>query len=499
MQPPHTRAIPCPLCHQKFFPQSMPFHIKQCEKKQSTRIVPCPYCRIDVVQLDLPAHIKKCPKGAGRGKNASPGPSARQNGGGNSGAAASYSAEAAGPVEGAFAPEVLDDGRMRCVHCGRFFDPERIDKHQGICGKLKSARPPGVDGVATQHGRRVFNSEAQRRLDGLGKCFLTPEQYKRQEEKKRQEAAKQHNERMQKAGKWRQQSEEFQAACRAGRGEDLSRTLGGGGGGRGNGLTVCPYCQRSFAPDAAERHIAICKNVINRPRPPPSPAPSRASPKVRSRGGSTPRSCENGFAVRPPSSPSPGTPVCGSPQAIPPRMGRSASCSGLSAADTLKLSARGEAGGSATSAARSLRRWNSRDRLPGLHDAPGSGRGESQSDAPPQFAATAGPGGFGATSTSSPSMNSTLRKPPLAGRHSSRGPQAAVAAARSSGERARESDASSSASWSSGLGLRRSAMLYRLLSQVPSQALARELTDAGTNADNLDQERLIEAVLEQLA
>jgi len=49
------------------------------------------------------------------------------------------------------------------------------------------------------------------------------------------------------------------------------------------------------------------------------------------------------------------------------------------------------------------------------------------------------------------------------------------------------------------VGLRRSAMLFRLLSQVPVSVLARELSDCGVDAGNLDQERMIEAVLEQLA
>jgi len=29
-------------------------------------------------------------------------------------------------------PEVLEDGRMRCVYCGRFFSDERIEKHQAM-------------------------------------------------------------------------------------------------------------------------------------------------------------------------------------------------------------------------------------------------------------------------------------------------------------------------------------------------------------------------------
>ena len=35
-----------------------------------------------------------------------------------------------GPKE----PERLEDGRMRCVYCGRYFSDERIEKHQVVVG-----------------------------------------------------------------------------------------------------------------------------------------------------------------------------------------------------------------------------------------------------------------------------------------------------------------------------------------------------------------------------
>lgn len=31
-------------------------------------------------------------------------------------------------------PERLEDGRMRCVYCGRYFSDERIEKHQVVVG-----------------------------------------------------------------------------------------------------------------------------------------------------------------------------------------------------------------------------------------------------------------------------------------------------------------------------------------------------------------------------
>mmetsp|Transcript_84583 Transcript_84583/g.244437 ORF Transcript_84583/g.244437 Transcript_84583/m.244437 type:complete len:145 (-) Transcript_84583:79-513(-) len=52
------------------------------------------------------------------------------------------------------------------------------------------------------------------------------------------------------------------------------------------------------------------------------------------------------------------------------------------------------------------------------------------------------------------------------------------------------------------VGLRRSAMLYRLLSHVPESALARELADSGVDVEAAglhDREAMIEAILEELS
>ena len=33
-----------------------------------------------------------------------------------------------------------NDGRQDCPHCGRYFDPDRLDKHMAVCTKGKEKR-----------------------------------------------------------------------------------------------------------------------------------------------------------------------------------------------------------------------------------------------------------------------------------------------------------------------------------------------------------------------
>mmetsp|Transcript_84582 Transcript_84582/g.244427 ORF Transcript_84582/g.244427 Transcript_84582/m.244427 type:complete len:482 (-) Transcript_84582:79-1524(-) len=481
MQGPHNRAVSCPLCNDKFFPASLPFHQKQCEQRRAARRVNCPYCNVEVSQLDLPKHIGKCPKGGGGQKAAGGG------GGGGHGASARGGADATRPLtnggggghvgsgEGQFDPHVMEDGRMRCIHCGRYFNPDRIDKHQQICGGLRNARPKGLDGQPTQTARKVFDAEAQRL--GRGPCFTTPERL--EQKQKAQLAALQREKQKAKPNKWRREHEEFVAACRAGRGDE---TMPPPASSRyDDGKIQCPHCSRRFAEDAAERHIPICANVVNRAKPPPSPSPGASSRRVA--GGGTAGGGHG--ASSPPTSPS--------RQARPPRTPQTAHSTPPrpvghpppSAATGRTPSAPRTAGGGAQ-AARSLR--SSHGRLPGLPPpdrlsvtdgaASSRRRGSNASSAPPHGADP----DASLDLTASP-RNVSRRTPSDGGASHFEGtPRQDCAMKR--------------------VGLRRSAMLYRLLSHVPESALARELADSGVDVEAAglhDREAMIEAILEELS
>ncbi|CAE7852769.1 Zc2hc1c, partial [Symbiodinium microadriaticum] len=174
---------------------------------------------------------------------------------------------------------------MRCIYCGRFFSEERIEKHQNICGNLKNARPKGLDGQPTQTGAKVFDAKAQR--IGGGSAFVSREMYEKRVKDREKEVKKDMAKAKEKSS-WRKQHEDFVNACRAGRGEEVqpsTREVSRAG------QLQCHHCGRWFSEEAAERHIPICAKVVNRPKPPPSPArpPSHrgeASPKPRNSGRS---------------------------------------------------------------------------------------------------------------------------------------------------------------------------------------------------------------------
>lgn len=282
---------------------------------------------------------------------------------------------------------------------------------------------------------------------------------------------------------WRRNHEAFQAVCKGGRG-----SLGAAASERPpDGKIECPHCSRRFDENAADRHIPICAKVISRAKPPPAPACAQNSPNVRK-------------SITVGSSPS-------------------------TACTADSWSGSSSSAGAGTQAARSLRRTPSETRrqgdLPSAHStAPGgfSRRPPPSPHSPKSRTSSRGrqaaAGRSPENSMSDIDPNATMRNPPgddsnMTERRTSSAPRSSCRAA--SPRSGRQSPSSCSqplqaTAWQTGsakIGLRRSAMLYRLLSQVPEDALVRELIDSGADVDVAglagDREAIIEAIIGELS
>lgn len=150
-----------------------------------------------------------------------------------------------------------------CQKCGRTFVSDRIAKHQKAC-KVNS-KPKKVK----VFHKKITDKEKQKIKKGKG-------------------------------GKWKQQHEEFMAQMQYMR--KLKAVEEQGGNIRdlpppppsaNSNLLECPYCARRFNPEAHAKHINICKNVINKPKPVPGKAPvmpKNVSPvPMKSTMGSAPK------------------------------------------------------------------------------------------------------------------------------------------------------------------------------------------------------------------
>ena len=136
---PIGNAVPCPSCGQKFFPSSMKFHLKQCERKQAAMIVECPACGTSMPQAEIPAHMEKCPVARQQQRRLQERDATAR--GRRTGPARGPDGAGAAPRKAAAPPPVLSapgaDGRVPCAVCGRRFAPDRIAKHQFICGNVR--------------------------------------------------------------------------------------------------------------------------------------------------------------------------------------------------------------------------------------------------------------------------------------------------------------------------------------------------------------------------
>nr|XP_046228009.1 zinc finger C2HC domain-containing protein 1A isoform X2 [Scatophagus argus] len=142
----------------------------------------------------------------------------------------------------------LEDGEVpagdlvQCNICKRSFFPKILDRHVKICQKSSTKR------------RKVFDSSRQR-AEGTDIPTLKPIKPKAEPPKK--------------PSNWRKKHEDFIATIRAAKG--LSQVIKDGGPlppppppSYDPDYVQCPYCQRRFNENAAERHIKFCQEQAAR-------------------------------------------------------------------------------------------------------------------------------------------------------------------------------------------------------------------------------------------
>lgn len=124
------------------------------------------------------------------------------------------------------------DSRYRCKHCKRLFASERIEKHQSACEFSSKKRP-------------LFEI-VKKRVPNLYETIQKPPSKKGSLNL------------VYPNSKWQKQHLELIRNLRLE--EDDSNY---------EDYIACPYCFRRFAPFSADKHIEICKNILNKPKPPP--------------------------------------------------------------------------------------------------------------------------------------------------------------------------------------------------------------------------------------
>uniref|UniRef100_A0A8D0C4P6 Zinc finger C2HC domain-containing protein 1A n=1 Tax=Salvator merianae TaxID=96440 RepID=A0A8D0C4P6_SALMN len=131
---------------------------------------------------------------------------------------------------------------LPCKICGRTFFPNALRKHLPICQKTATRK------------RKTFDSSRQR-AEGTDISTVKPL-------KPRPEPPK-------KPSNWRRKHEELIAAIRAAKGVDQAIKEGGKlppppPPSYDPDYIQCPYCQRRFNENAADRHISFCKEQAAR-------------------------------------------------------------------------------------------------------------------------------------------------------------------------------------------------------------------------------------------
>ncbi|XP_067233592.1 zinc finger C2HC domain-containing protein 1A isoform X1 [Chanodichthys erythropterus] len=150
-------------------------------------------------------------------------------------------------------PPVSED-LVPCKICGRRFFSRVLKKHVPICQKTVAKR------------RKVFDSSRQR-AEGTDISTVKPIKPKLQSSSSSSKSDK--PEPPKKQSNWRRKHEEFIATIRAAKG--LNQVMKDGGPlppppppSYDPDYIQCPYCQRRFSENAADRHIKFCKEQASR-------------------------------------------------------------------------------------------------------------------------------------------------------------------------------------------------------------------------------------------
>ncbi|NWH85432.1 ZC21C protein, partial [Aegithalos caudatus] len=145
------------------------------------------------------------------------------------------------------------EGFGQCSFCKRKFLCTRLEKHMSICGKNQDSK------------RKVFDS---RKARARGTELEQYQQWKSSRSPQSKTPPRKNN--------WKQKHEALIRIMSQAR--QLQQTLPKGGKvsdlpplppTENPDYVSCTYCGHKFAPQVAERHIPKCKNIKNRPPPPP--------------------------------------------------------------------------------------------------------------------------------------------------------------------------------------------------------------------------------------
>ncbi|XP_055850785.1 zinc finger C2HC domain-containing protein 1C isoform X2 [Episyrphus balteatus] len=163
-------------------------------------------------------------------------------------------------------PPTQPPGTAACKLCNRFFNEDRLAKHQEVCEKMAMKKRKIFD--ASKH--RVKGTEAEKYLKKPLRGAKTVAK-----NSSTTSTTANSTDASTKKSNWRKKHEEFIAAIRAAK--EVQAHLAKGGKlsdlpppppSENPDYIACPHCSRRFNEAAANRHIPKCANMLhNKPKP----------------------------------------------------------------------------------------------------------------------------------------------------------------------------------------------------------------------------------------